>query len=343
MVADHTPEPAYRALLDTATDPLWVASGDGEFVVVNEAVSELTGYESAELRGNSLTVVFGEGNEQWRHHHQFLRDRGPPETAGWVDKITTKRGVTIPVEVHCRALAVEAGTLVLGRMQDRRGARQQQQKLSILNRVLRHNIRNEMNIILGKASLLQEIDDEGYRTAAEKIEHRSNRIIDISDKVRRAQEHLTVPDDEECALDLVDETEQAVRALSIARPASTIRTSLPSSALALAPPSVDIALRELIENAIVHAEATDPVVEVDMETGDQRVSVHVRDHCPPIPEGVTETIRHGSEHPLRHNDGIGLWIAKWIANSVGGELSFCRRSDDSGNDVVLSFDALDRV
>jgi two-component sensor histidine kinase len=70
-------------------------------------------------------------------------------------------------------------------------------------------------------------------------------------------------------------------------------------------------------------------------------AVHDDDECEPIPQEVIETINHGEEQPLRHNDGLGLWIVKWIADTVDGELSFSRREDTAGNRVTLRFQRLE--
>lgn len=330
-----------RAMLETATDPLWAIDGEGTFTAINRAFLELTGYTRAELLGTDPAVLFRDDGEEWTYRIRLLEDGEPGATEEWSGRLWTKNGAEVPVGWSCRASETDDGRVIVGRVEDRRETRQQDRKLNVLNRVLRHNIRNQVNVVLGKASLLQEIDDEGYRTAAEKIEEMSEEIINISDKARRAQQHIDVPVDAECRIDLVEPTEQAVRTFGIKEPTATVRSDLPPTAPARAPPSVDIAIQELLENAVVHNPAPEPSATVTIDVDGAWTRLRVVDECDPIPAEVRETIGRGSEQPLHHNDGLGLWIVKWITESVDGDLSFGRRDDDEGNVVTLSFETLD--
>lgn len=334
-----SPRSIHAALVETATDPLWAIDGDERFEALNRPFLDLTGYERSELLGSSPTLLFADDAEEWTHHVRVLENSEPGATEQWTGTVLTRNGTEVPVEWTARTVDAEGRTAIVGSVEDLREGRQQDRKLNVLNRVLRHNIRNQINVVLGKASLLQEIDDEGYRTAARQIEEMSEEIINISDKARRAQQHIDVPADEDCRIDLVEPTEQAIRSFEIKVPAVTIRTDLPSRAPVRAPPAVDVALGELLENAVVH-DRSDPEVTVTIETGGSRTRLRVEDSCEPIPAEVRETIGRGSEQPLHHNDGLGLWIVKWITESVGGELSFARREDDTGNAVTLSFETL---
>lgn len=329
----------YREALETATEPLWVLNDGTEFEVVNGAVLELTGYAREELLGASPGSLLAEEDQPWTHRLLYESDPGTIEE--WNGQIYSKNGTEIPVNWHCRLVDLGDENAIVGRFVDRRQRRQSEGQLNVLNRVLRHNIRNQVNIILGKASLLQGVDDEGYRTAAEKIEEIAEEIISTSDKARRAQQHVGAPPDEECRTDLVDVAAQAVRGFQITEPAATVRTDLPQKAPARAPPGVDVAVEELLENATVHNPADEPEIELEIDAGEELTHLRIKDGCEPIPSEVRETIGRGSEQPLHHNDGLGLWIVQWTVDAVDGSLSFARREDDSGNVVTLTFETLE--
>lgn len=330
----------YRALLEMSTEALWVTNSDGEFEAVNSAFVDLTGYSEAEVLGRALGELFGTDGQSWGHRVELLTEPGATEQ--WFGQIRSKSGTEVPVQHECEVIEKGRQTYVVGRIEDLRTENQQEQKLNVLNRALRHNIRNQVNVILGKASMLQEIDDEGYRTAAAKIEEIGQEIINISDKARRAQQHIGVPFDDACRIDLVGPAEQAIRSFRIAEPSVTVETEFPAQAPARAPPSLDAALQELLENAVVHSAGENAEVAVEIEIDDDRTHVHVRDQCEPIPAAVRETIGRGSEQPLHHNDGLGLWIVQWITDTVDGKLTFDRRGDDSGNVVTLTFETLEQ-
>lgn len=309
-------ESVYESLLEMSTDPLY-AVADGTVTVVNEALVDLTGYERAALVGIDVgTLVHEESLPEWQHQTELLQRSGDTQSERLSGRLVSKSGSEIPVE--CQLSLLDDGTeseLIVGRVRDLREEKQQEKKLEVLNRALRHNIRNEMNLVVGKASRLQQIDDEGYRTAAAKIEEVGKRVINLSEKARRAQEHITIPADEECRLELVEATEHVIT-------------------------TFEIAIQELLENAVIHHTAGNGSVLVEIDGDDQTVEIRIKDECEPIPDQIQQTLNKASEEPLQHNDGLGLWIVNWTVETVDGELTFGSRSDDSGNVVTITFDTI---
>lgn len=333
----------YLQALDQAQDALYVVT-DGTLDAVNSELVEMTGYERDALEGTRPTQLFHENDHQERTHRlQFLRDESDRDTVSWFCRFMTSRGTELPVELQYTLLASDDGDSegFVGRVSDVREQNQQEQKLDILNRALRHNIRNRINIVVGNAVTLQEIEDPNYRTAAETIEEVGEEVINLSEKARKAQKYLDIPPDKECQLELVGATEQVVRKFNIKFPKATLTTNFPESVLAVAPPSYEVAMMELMENACVHHPSGQGPVDVSITLEDGTVTVRVRDECVPIPDDNVETIMRGEEQPLQHNDGLGLWIVKWMVDTVEGELSFERRENGAGNEVTLAFEALE--
>ncbi len=329
----------YEALAEETGEPLFALEEADEIRFVNGAFTELSGYSRDELTGRSLaSLVHPDDREEWTSRLQFFRNEETADAESWASQLVTRNRTTVEVEWHCSVYSTEDGAVIVGSVRDVRGGNQQEQKLRILNRALRHNIRNQMNVIIGRAEALQEIDDEGHSAAARKIVESGENVVNISNKARKAQQHLEIPPDEECNQELVAETELVCQKFTIAYPNATIETELPERASAVAPPSYTVALTELIENAVVHHPSGNGPVTVRMTREDSHVVVAVEDECDPLPEQVMTTMSRGTEKPLRHNDGLGLWLVRWIVEPVGGTLSLDRRDDDSGNVVALTFD-----
>lgn len=327
--------------LDQTGEPLYVLA-DGQFETVNQPLVDLTGYDRTELLGHTPeTVYHPEAVEEHQRHVQWLQE-AEDDSVEWFCRVVTKGGTELPVRVEQTAMT-DDDTAIVGRLQDTRQEVQQEQKLNILTRALRHNIRNQMNLVVGHANTLQEIEEPNYRTAAETIEEVGQRVINLADKARKAHEHLDVPPEEECRVELVEIASLVVEKFGIKQPASSVTTDVPSTAPALAPPSVDVALMELMENAAVHHPSGSGPVTVRIEAGPEATAIHVEDECEPIPDEVVEIVDRGEEHPLQHNEGLGLWIARWITDIVNADLTFERRGDDAGNRVSLRFETLESL
>ena len=333
---------AYRALVESATDALFVVDGTGRFDIVNGEFLDLVGYDRDDLLGTDVRALLHDDDvSAWEQRVNLLEHGEMTETDTWSARVRTSHATVIAVDFRLSVLDADGGAGLVGIARDTRERQRREQRLNVLNRALRHNIRNRMNVILGRAEMLQEIDDEGYRTAAEQIERVGQEMINVSNKARKAHKHPDVPADEDCRIDLVAPTEQVLRKFAISYPDADTTANLPDEARALAPPSYEVALMELLENAVVHHPSGNGPVTVDIETDDDRVGVHVTDECEPIPDSVVETLDQGTEQPLHHNEGIGLWIVEWVAETVGGDLGFDRRADGDGNVVTLRFDAIE--
>ena len=343
MNGDTTTDPAVlRHALDQTSEALYVYT-DGQFTMVNQPLLELTGYEREELVGKPAEAVYHpEAAEEHQRHVQWLRD-ADDDAVEWFCRFVSRGGAELPVRVEQSIVTDDESPRIVGRVEDIRQEVQQEQKLDILTRALRHNIRNQMNLVVGHASTLQEIDDPNYRTAAETVEEVGRRVINLADKARKAHEHLDVPPEEECRVELVETASLVVEKFGIKQPASTVTTDLADRAPALAPPSVDVALMELMENAAIHHPSGSGPVTVRIDAGPETTALHVEDECDPIPDEVVEIVDRGEEQPLQHNEGLGLWIARWITDIVNGELTFERREDGTGNRVSLEFETLDSV
>ncbi len=331
-----------RQALDQAEDALYVLE-NGQFETVNQPLLDMTGYQREELLGEPVTTVYHpDAVAERKRHAQFLRE-SDEDSIEWFCRFVSKSGAELPVRVEQTAVTEEDSDGIVGRVEDIRQESQQEQKLDILTRALRHNIRNQMNLVVGHAATLQEIEDPNYRTAAEKVETVGKRVINLADKARKAHEHLDVPPEEDCRVELVEMATLVVEKFGIKQSASTVTTEFPDRAPALAPPSVDVALMELMENAAVHHSSSRGPVTVRIERDSERTAIHVEDECDPIQDEVVEILDRGEEQPLRHNEGLGLWIARWITDIVNGDLTFARREDDTGNRVSLEFETLDTL
>jgi signal transduction histidine kinase len=215
----------------------------------------------------------------------------------------------------------------------RREVEQLAETLTVLNRVLRHDIRTDANVISGYADLLEGDDDEEYAAV---VKRRARKIVDLAEQARQAEKVVRSEDGSLAAVDLAAVTRRVAREVREEHPEADIGVNAPRTASARGHDLVGAAIRNLVENAVEHGGAGVPTVRATVSTDEDRVEVRVADDGPGIPEGEVAVLEAGSESALEHSSGMGLWLVNWIVERSGGDVEF-DRSDLGGSAVVLSF------
>ncbi|MFC6824082.1 histidine kinase N-terminal 7TM domain-containing protein [Halopelagius fulvigenes] len=211
----------------------------------------------------------------------------------------------------------------------------QQQRLEVLNRVLRHNIRTETNLIAGYADLIAE--DGGDPRAATVKRHASN-IAEMGEKAREISDIFERGREPTEATPLAGLLREHVAAIREAYPEATVACdSVPEDAYVAT--VLDPVFSNLLENAAEHNPSDDPHVEVTVEVTDEWVSVAVVDDGPGIDEYERSVLERGTESPLIHGSGLGLWLVTWATGVAGGTVTF-EANDPAGSVVTVRVPSL---
>jgi signal transduction histidine kinase len=232
------------------------------------------------------------------------------------------------------------GTTVV--FQDITTERHHQQRLEVLNRVLRHNLRNEMTVIQGYAqTIASRVEgDETLATMASEIQDAGSDLTAIGEKAREF-ERLMDRDRDPTAVDLAAVIDDVVAALTGEYPNATVDTDagLPEGVtLTTDPAMLDVVVRNLVENALQHT-GDAPEVSVRVTAPDGSVAIHVTDDGPGIPDAEIAPLATGTENALEHGSGIGLWVTQWTVRRLGGDLAFDTDENGTTATVTLPRDA----
>ncbi|WP_135830301.1 response regulator [Halorussus halobius] len=196
-----------------------------------------------------------------------------------------------------------------------------EQRLQVFNRILRHNLRNDLNVVLGRADNISE-RFPAARDEAEVIKQKAAELIDISEKAREVGQTLDSRGRTGTKVDAVECVERTCAEFRQSYPDADIDAELPDSARVYADKTLEAAINEVVENAIEHNDG-DPTVTIRVATvDDEWVNVTVLDDGPGIPAAEREVLAEGEETELHHGSGLGLWLANWIVGKFGGEVLF---------------------
>ena len=218
-------------------------------------------------------------------------------------------------------------------------------QLSVLNRVLRHDIRNHVNVIQGRTELLDEKIDDGSEEI-QRIRRKADEITTLSDQARAMEELLEADPDRREQVDLVASVQTALIDISERHPSVETSVSLPPSEPVLAHPLVTTAVTNVLRATIQRTDGSATVIDVRIrpQPADdaEEVALLVSAEGPGIPPQEITALDRGFETPLEHGSGLAFWVIKWVMSASGGE--FRITADDADRTVFsLHFEPADRV
>ena len=154
----------------------------------------------------------------------------------------------------------------------------------------------------------------------------------IADKQRHIAQYLAKP----AATEIVNVEkllERLARESRESYPPATIDVSATDVAEAVLAPQIELAITELLTNAIEHSDSDSPTVNLRAEMDDAALVIRVSDDGPGIPD-EEQAVLGWEEDDLVHGSGIGLWLTYWIVTNTGGALSF-EDNDPRGTTVTI--------
>ena len=213
------------------------------------------------------------------------------------------------------------------------------QRISVINRVLRHDMRHQTQLVQGHAQRLQngELDPT---TAGERIIHANTRMMDLAEQARKLQELLSGEEYRPRPLDISTVAENACERVEDRHSHLEVDCQLPDGLSIHGTPLLEDVICELLDNAAVHNDGDQAWAKVAVSNGAGTalpVELRVLDDGPGIPE--EEPVRgEESESPLHHSDGFGLWFVKWVVEDTGGEVEISSPEEaEVGTEVTLRF------
>ncbi|MFO7834451.1 MAG: PAS domain S-box protein [Halohasta sp.] len=319
----------FRKAVEQAGHSVVITDNNGVIQYVNPAFESQTGYSRSEAVGRTPAIL-----KSGKQSEAFYAELWETILDGeiWEADIINRRKSGELYQVRQEIAPIETAgeiTHFVAIQSDVTTRRLREQQLHVLNRVLRHNIRNGMNVILGRASFLADAVDEPAAGHAEAIETKATDLASVGDKVG-AVRSLLDEDYPESTVDAGRLVSTVAESYRERHPEATIRTWPVDDATITADERVEVALGELIENAIVHNDRPEPTVTITVDSETQSdgewVDIVVADDGPGIPTHEQIMIDSERETQLEHGSGLALWIVYWTASLFGGEIMIDDRS-----------------
>jgi PAS domain S-box-containing protein len=318
----------YRQLFDGVGDAVLVHDSDGVILAANAAATERFGVDEAAFVGRRVTDIETRSATDGGGSERAARR----SAAGGVVYETEHAvgGETVPVEVSARRIRYRDTPAMLAvardiseRLESERELQRTRDQLQALNRVVRHDIRNDIQVILTLAEILEDsVDDEG-REHLRTIIDSSEYIVEFTKSagdIARTVSEVSEPPLRAVSLPETLRAEVDRRSKTFGHADIEIEGEVPDVEVA-ATDLLSSVFRNLLNNAVRHHDGAEPTVRVSADADGDGVVVRVADDGPGVPDGRKAEIFGKGEKGLESaGTGLGLYLVQSLVDRYGGEV-----------------------
>lgn len=227
-------------------------------------------------------------------------------------------GSRAQVELYARPLYDDGVvTGVIGAAIDVTSQKRRRERLDVLHRLLRHDLRNKLVVIEGYASMLADEPETGGPTnaeAAEKIVAATAELTTLSNHATQVRKVVNANKTDvvglPALLDTLRDVKQVLPATSLDAPSATYDVEIPAKA--------DSAVSWLLTQVAQYVD--EPGIDLRIEVCDRFVRVDIRGDSPLLSKGDAELITNGKETALKHGSDLDIARAYMTISSLGGDI-----------------------
>ena len=323
---DNLPDAVVEASLDETGKPV--------VKTVNDAFESVFGYDTDTITGESLNDYIVPDTEK-SQGRKLDKAAGNGETVQREVRRKTADGYR---DFLFRGVPYDTGVNGInsfGIYTDISDQKERERRLQVLNRVLRHNLRNDLNVVLGYAEMIdQRVDDETLSEWSETLIETAEDLASLSDRARTLDRTMREGSLRDYSVEIQPVVDEVVAEYRSEFSDATFDVDVDDVSV-VGDARIELALTELLENSVEYGgEQVHAHVETDQ--ADDRVALSVADDGPGIPDHERAIVDDSVEiSQLEHGSGLGLWIVRWVCDSCGGRLRF-EETEMGGTRVTLS-------
>ncbi len=313
----------HRDIVERLEDPIMLQTLDGEFRLVNDALCSFAGLSREELLYDDDEYEFMDpktATEIARQKQRVIETEQPVEYSVEPSFEYSDREA---VFYTSRYPYYEDGELV-GTMAICRNVtdlEERTRQLQVLDNILRHNIRNNLNVIYGRGAQLKAGVDGELEAAADVIVEQAEDLLTTSDKSRAITNALS-ESVESKPINLGQLVRRIAAQIASEHPEVDISVNGPPQLDVAGTPSLDSALEELFTNAAIHNDSDEPQLQITLSVDDEQALIRICDNGPGISEFDRNVLESGGAiEVLSHGSGLGLWLVYWTIKRSGGEIT----------------------
>ncbi|MDY6776044.1 MAG: PAS domain S-box protein [Halobacteria archaeon] len=334
-----------RQVIDLVPDMIFAKNREGKYLLANQKTADVYGSTSEEIEGSFEKEVIPnpEDSEEFRRDDIEVIESGEPKQNP-VETITTADGEkrvlqTTKIPYKVPGTGEDA---VLGYARDvtelkeyEEELEEQRDSLEVLNQVVRHDIRNDLQLVLAYTDALEMYVEEEGEKYIEKVLDAARDAVDITTTARDVTEVMLQSEADRCPVNLrltleneVDDAQSNHENALI-----TVDGSVPDVDV-LANDMLESVFRNILNNAVQHNDKEVAEVTVSATVEGEDAVVRVADNGLGIPDERKEEIFGKGEKGLEsEGTGIGLYLVHTLVDEYGGDVWVEDRHDGTEGSV----------
>jgi len=341
-----------RHIIDLVPDLIFLKNREGEYLLANEATAEAYGSTPEAIEGASESAVIPNVEEAEAFHEDDIEVIESGESVAVTNELTTADGETrilettkIPYELpeSGETVALGYGRDVTERKEYERRLEEQRDSLEVLNQAVRHDIRNDLQLVLAYADMLGAHVDADGEAYLEQILEAARDAVGITTTARDVTQVMLQADAEHHPVPLRSVLEAEIDDVRSNYEHAIVRVegSIPAVTVC-ADGMLESVFRNLLSNAIQHNDKDVPEVVVSATREDESVVVRVADNGPGISEARRDRIFEQGEMGLdSEGTGLGLYLVETLVGRYGGEVCVEAEGDRDSTDSQPGGDDLE--
>lgn len=180
-----------RSLVESVPEAMVTANEEREIEEWNKAAERIFGYEADEAEGMKTDILVPEENLEGHVEgfERFVRTGERSFEGSRKLEALRKDGSRVDVEIRYSPLVGEEEPFVTAIITDVSGRVRREEHLKVLNRVIKHDLKNALNVIHGYSQLMAENPEDAERYVSV-LEERAEDMIDLLEKVNKVERSI---------------------------------------------------------------------------------------------------------------------------------------------------------
>jgi len=311
-------EQKFRSITSTAQDAIIMHKSDGSVLYWNEAAEQLFQYSKEDAIGKKIydLIIPSKYMKQAKNTFQEFQKTGSLDLINKLTEFSGQKsdGKVFPLELSVSKFKIDDDThltLIIRDITQRKKAeadlKASNERLTILNKILRHDLANDFMVIQSAVRMYKRDND---KTMIDEIENRVKGSLSTIENYRKYERFIST----NVRLKEVDIHEQ-IRNCSKNYP--ELKFVIKGKCMVFADETLESLCSNIISNAIKHGRATK--MDISITTNDNMCEVRFADNGKGIPDKIKFKIfDEGFYYGKSGHTGIGLHIVKKTLQGYGG-------------------------